>query len=44
MLLASVIKLRGMYDTGRQFKKKTFQVPGKWFNYSDSFFPAEHEY
>ena len=39
----SIIKLRDVYNTANQFLK-TFQVPGNLVNYSDSFFPAEHEY
>ena len=39
----SIIKLIGVYNSKLQFFK-TFEVPGKWLNHSDSFFPAEHEY
>ena len=39
----SIIKLRGLYNTGLQFSKNS-QVPGKWDTYSDSFFSAEQEY
>ena len=42
-LKSSIIKLRGVYKTGLQFLK-TFQVPEKWVDYSDSFIHAEHEY
>ena len=38
-----IIKLGGVYNTGLQFLK-TFQVPGKWADYSERYFPAENEY
>ena len=33
----------GVYNTGLNFST-FFQVPGKWVNYSDCFFPAELKY
>ena len=40
---SSIIKLGDLYNTGLQFPK-TLQVPEKWVNYSDNYYPAEHEY